>query len=59
MSYVGTWNWALQTGGSLRRQDRIRLVLQGVSARLARIPSQWRSRILGEHAPLTLPEPPD
>jgi hypothetical protein len=59
MSYVGTWDWALQTGGALRRQDRIRLVLQGVSARLVRVPSQWRSRILGEHASLSLPDPPD
>ncbi len=59
MSYVGTWEWALQTGGGLRRQDRIRIVLQGVSARLARVPSQWRSRMLGEHASLVLPDPPD
>jgi HD superfamily phosphodiesterase len=59
MSYVGTWEWALQTGGSLRRRDRVQLVLQGVLARLARAPSQWRSRILGEHAALTLPAPPD
>jgi hypothetical protein len=59
VSYVGTWDWALQTGGALRRRDRVRLVLQGVSARLARVPSQWRSRILGEHASLTLLDPPD
>ena len=59
MSYVGTWEWALETGGSLRRQDRVRLVLQGVTARLARRPSQWRSRIFGEHASLVLPNPPD
>jgi hypothetical protein len=59
VSYVGTWDWAAETGGALRRQDRIRLVLQGVSARLARAPGQWRSRILGEHASLTLSDPPD
>jgi hypothetical protein len=59
MIYVGTWEWALETGGALRRQDRIRLVLQGVSARLARVPSQWRSQILGEHTSLTLLDPPD
>ena len=59
MSYVGTWDWALQTGGSLRRRDRMRLLGQGVSARLERIPSQWRSRIFGEHASLRLPDPPD
>jgi hypothetical protein len=59
MSYVGTWDWVLETEGTLRRQDRIRLIGQGVSARLTRIPSQWRSRLFGEHASLALPEPPD
>jgi hypothetical protein len=59
MSYVGTWEWALETEGSLRRQDRIRLIGQGVSARLERIPSQWRSNIFGERASLRLPVPPD
>jgi hypothetical protein len=59
MSYVGTWDWALETEGSLRRQDRIRLLSHGVAARLERIPSQWRSRIFGEHALLRLPDPPD
>jgi hypothetical protein len=58
MSYVGTWDWALETEGTLRRQDRIRLISQGVSARLERIPSQWRSKIFGEHASLRLPDPP-
>ncbi len=59
MSHVGTWDWAEQTAGSLRRRDRLRLIGQGVSARLAQLPSPWRSRLLGEHAPLTLPKPPD
>lgn len=59
MSYVGTWQWTQETGGSLRRQDRARLLGQGVSARLARIPSQWRSKILGENASITLPQAPD
>src|ERR1700722_20755206 len=59
MSYVGTWDWALETGGTLRRQDRIRLIGQGGSARRERIPSQWRSKIFGEHASLRLPDPPD
>ncbi len=59
MSSVGTWDWALETEGTLRRQDRIRLIGQGVSARLERIPSQWRSKIFGEHASLRLPDPPD
>lgn len=59
MSYVGTWDWVLETEGTLRPRDRIRLIGQGVSARLTRIPSQWRSRLFGEDASLALPEPPD
>jgi hypothetical protein len=59
MSYVGTWEWAQETRGSLSRQDRLRLIAQGASARLAQMPSQWRSRVFGEHASLVLPEPPD
>jgi hypothetical protein len=59
MSYVGTWEWAELTHGSLRRGDRLRLIGQGVSARIARMPSQWRSQIFGEAASLTLPTPPD
>lgn len=59
MSYVGTWDWALETGGTLRRRDRACLIGQGISARLTRIPSQWRSRLFGEHASLVVPEPPD
>jgi hypothetical protein len=37
----------------------MRLVLQGVAARLEQVPSQWRSRILGEHASLNLLDLPD
>jgi HD domain-containing protein len=59
MSGVGTWEWAQETGGSLRHRDRLRLIGQGVLARLTRMPSDWRDRLLGEHASLTLPEPPD
>ncbi len=59
MSYVGTWEWAQETCGRLRRRDRLRLIGQGVSAQLERIPSSLRSRILGEHGSLTLPAPPD
>jgi hypothetical protein len=58
-SYVGTWSWAQETNGSLRKGDRMRLLSQGITARLARIPSQWRSRILGENPSLSLPNPPD
>ena len=59
MSYVGTWAWAQKTNGTLRGRDRIRLIGQGVTARLERLPSQLRSRILGESASLRLPSPPD
>jgi hypothetical protein len=59
MSRVGTWEWALQTQGSLSRADRVTLVAQGVRARLARLPSSWRTRLFGEHAVLEPPAPPD
>jgi hypothetical protein len=59
MSYVGTWEWAQETGGTLRRRDRVRLISEAVSVRLAQMPSGWRSRIFGEHASLRLPDPPD
>jgi hypothetical protein len=39
--------------------DRARLVAQGVSARLTQLPSQWRSKILGEHSSYDTPSPPD
>jgi hypothetical protein len=59
MSYVGTWEWAQLTQGRLRRRDRARLIAQGVSARLERLPSRWRSRALGDHVSLEVPLEPD
>jgi hypothetical protein len=59
MSYVGTWDWAQQTHGRLRRADRARLLAQGVGARLARLPGQWRSRRFGEHVSLDTLFQPD
>ncbi len=59
MSYVGTLEWAHATGGVLRRRDRTRLIGQAITAQLVRLPSQWRSRIVGEHLSLTSPTPPD
>jgi hypothetical protein len=59
MSYVGTWEWAQETGGSLRAQDRLRLVCQGVAAQLARLPSGMHSKLFRANASLTLPNPPD
>jgi hypothetical protein len=41
------------------RRDRIELLRQGIFARLSRMPSQWRSRMLGERVSLVLPAPPD
>ncbi|HEY2216635.1 MAG TPA: HD domain-containing protein [Solirubrobacteraceae bacterium] len=59
MSHVGTLEWAHATGGALRRRDRARLIGQAVAAQLARLPSQWRSRIVGDRFSLTSPTPPD
>jgi hypothetical protein len=59
VTYVGTWDWAQETHGRLRRADRARLIAQGVTARLARLPSEWRSRIAADHASVELPLPPD
>jgi hypothetical protein len=59
MSGVGTWAWAEATHGQMRRRDRAELLRQGILARISRMPSQWRSGLLGERASLTLPDPPD
>jgi hypothetical protein len=59
MSTVGTWEWAEQTGGRLRRRDRAELIRQGVLAQLSRLPAPWRRRVLGSADPLALPDPPD
>jgi hypothetical protein len=58
MSSVGTWAWASQTGGRLRRRDRAELLRQGVLARLSRAPPCLQ-RSLGESISLELPTPPD
>ena len=44
--------------GQSSEMDRIRLVGQGIAARLARMPSRWRSRLFGEHATLAVPDGP-
>lgn len=59
MTYVGSWEWAEKTNGRLTRRDRAHLIGQGVAARLGRLPSRWRSRILGERTSLQVPDPPD
>lgn len=59
MSSVGTWSWASRTQGRLSRAEELTLLAQGVNARLARLPSQWRSSLFGEHASLQLPSAPD
>lgn len=59
MSKVGTWSWAEQTGGRLRRRDRAELLRQGVRARLELLPRPWRRELLADLDPLMLGEPPD
>jgi hypothetical protein len=54
MAYVGTWKWAQQTNGTLRRGDRARLVAQGALAQLERLPAPWRRAA----AEVTIPNPP-
>jgi hypothetical protein len=56
---VGTWSWAEQTHGRLRRRDRIELARQAVLAQLERIPGPWRSRLLDGSRSPRLPDPPD
>jgi hypothetical protein len=56
---VGTWSWAEQTQGCLRRRDRIELARQAVLAQLERIPGPWRKSLLDGSRPPRLPDPPD
>ncbi len=58
-SSVGSWAWAQQTGGRLRRRDRAELLRQGVLAQLSRLPGPWRRGLLEHARSLTLPDPPD
>ena len=57
-SSVGTWDWAEQTGGRLRRRDRAELLRQGVLARLAALPARLRGPV-GERLAIEVPTPPD
>ena len=56
---LGSWAWAQQTHGRLRRRDRAQLIRQAALAQLAQLPGPWRRAVLGENLSLTLPEPPD
>jgi hypothetical protein len=58
MSTVGTWTWANQTDGRLRRRDRAELLRQGVLARLSQLPARLQ-RPLDQTLSLELPTPPD
>lgn len=59
MSTVGTWAWATETHGRLRRRDQAHLLRQAVVARLALLPGPWRRALLADGASVTLPDPPD
>ncbi len=59
MSDLGTWEWAERTHGRMSRRDRLRTVRQGALAQLGRLPSAWRSAILGEDRFYELPAAPD
>lgn len=58
MSSVGTWAWAQQTNGALRRRDHVELLRQAVLARFARLPAGLR-RPLSEGPSVEMPTPPD
>jgi hypothetical protein len=55
MSAVGTWAWAQETDGRLRRRDRAELIRQGVLARL----EQLRKTGPVQGLVLDFPAPPD
>jgi HD domain len=55
MSAVGTWAWAEETGGRLRRRDRAELIRQGVLARLEAL----RKTAPVQGLKLDFPAPPD
>ena len=59
MSSVGSWDWAEETNGRLRRRDRAELLRQGMLARLTLLPGPWRRAAFGDHPPAAIPDPPD
>lgn len=58
MTAVGTWAWARQTDGRLRRRDRAELLRQGVLAQLSRIPARLRGPV-SESLSMQMPTAPD
>jgi hypothetical protein len=58
MASVGTWAWAQQTDGRLRKRDRAELLRQGVLARLSLIPARLRGPV-SERLSIETPTPPD
>ncbi len=58
MSSVGTWAWAQQTHGRLRRRDRAELLRQGVLARVGQLPARLRGAAC-ENLSIEVPAPPD
>jgi HD domain len=59
MSKVGTWAWAEQTNGRLRRRDRAQLLRQAVAARLSMLPLRLLESLGVQSGPLELPAAPD
>ena len=59
VSSVGSWAWAEETNGRLRRRDRAELLREGMLARLTLLPGPWRRAALGDHPPAAIPDPPD
>ena len=57
MTAVGTWAWAEQTDGRLRRRDRAVLLRQAVAARLSAVHDRNAVALVATAA--ALPDPPD
>lgn len=43
--HVGSWHWAAQTNGALRRQDRLCLVGQAMLTRIGQLPERLRRQL--------------
>jgi HD domain len=59
MGTVGTWDWAQETNGRLRRRDRAYLLWKAALGRLAAMPAPLRAKVVPDGGPLELPDPPD
>ena len=59
MSSVGSWAWAEETNGRLRRRDRVELLRQGMLVRLSMLPVPWRDAVVDDQTSFSIPEQPD